>query len=81
MAIFVEIRWLNFIVTTRKSRDVGLNSRQRVKLRAEASINLTPILLVVTLFKHYQVNNWIDIVMFFCPLPFCIIKQARLPPK
>ena len=31
--------------------------------------------------KHVQVNNWIDIVIFFCPLLSCIIKQAQLPPK
>ena len=68
-------------VTTRKSHDVGLKSRQRVTAQAEALIDSTPILLVFTLFKHDQVNNWIDFVIFFCPLLFCIIKQAQLPPK
>ena len=47
----------NITVTTRKSRDVGLKSRQRVKPRAEASIDSTPILLVFNFFKHDQVNN------------------------
>ena len=53
-----------------RSRDVGLKSRQRVKPRAKASADLTPISLDFTLFKHNQVNNWIDIVIFFCPLLF-----------
>ena len=44
------------------------------------SIDLTPNLLVFTHFMHDQVNNRIDIMIFFCPLLFCIIKQAQIPP-
>ena len=40
-----------------------------------------PNSIVITLFMHDQVKNWIDIVIFFCPLSFCIIKQAQLSPK
>ena len=49
-----------------ETRDLGLKTCQRVKPTAEASIDSTPNSLVVTLFMRDQVNNWIDIVIFFC---------------
>ena len=43
-------------VTTRKSRDVGLTSRQRVKARAEASIDSTQISLDFTLLSMIKLT-------------------------
>ena len=64
-----------------ETRDLGLKTCQRVNTQAEASIDSTLISLLFTLFKHDEVNNRIDIVIFSCPLLSCIMKQAQLPPK
>ena len=69
------------LLGSHERHDVSLKSRQRVKPRAEASIDSTPISLVFTLFMHDQVINGIDIVTFFCPLLFCIIIQTHPHPQ